>query len=266
MASNSTLIVTDIVTTQLKRKLGQNHHTGRVNCIASTKFGEAYVTGSYDKTVAIWDGRSHNNKPLQVLKDATDSVTDVHVSQYGNSGQEGARKNDSNSNNNNNVSIIRTASVDGCIRTYDLRAGLLQCDDFGSPITSTAHTKDGRCLAVSCLDGSIRLMELGTGNLLNTYNSHHTAGSYGLQVDVLGDDSSIITGSEDGKCAIYDLVTSNLVGSLNTNREDTTSHRRPTCTVAAHPQQSSVVITASYDGSTVAWRDSASSWREQVVA
>ena len=170
-ASNQTLVVTDLVTNQVKRRLGQSHHTGRINAVAATTQygGEAYVTASYDATVAIWDGRSRDTKPLQVLKDAKDSVTNVHVRQDTCEG--GVHGSSSNSrDNNNNIAVIRTASVDGILRTYDLRKGLLKCDNFGSPITSMAHTKDGNCLAVSCLNGTIRLMELETGELLNTFN------------------------------------------------------------------------------------------------
>ena len=246
VASNKTLVVTDLVTNQMKRRI-QNYHTGRINAVAAAHSGEAYVTASYDATVAIWDGRSRDTKPIQVLKDAKDSVTNVHVVQNG-----------SERGSHSNVSIIRTASVDGFVRTYDLRKGLLQCDDFSSPITSTAHTKDGQCLVVSCLDGTIRLMELETGELLNTYNSNHISGKYGLEVDVLADDSTIITGSEDGACVLYDLVRANSIGILNGPA------RRPTCTIKAHPKQSSVVIAASYDNSTVVWSNDASPWQEQM--
>ncbi|MGK3734540.1 MAG: mitogen-activated protein kinase organizer 1 [Bacillariaceae sp.] len=263
VASNKTLVVTDLVTNQMKRRI-QNYHTGRINAVAATHSGEAYVTASYDATVAIWDGRSRDTKPIQVLKDAKDSVTNVHVVQNvceGGSHNNSSGRSSSNGNSNgngNNISIIRTASVDGFVRTYDLRKGLLQCDDFGSPITSTAHTKDGQCLVVSCLDGTIRLMELETGELLNTYNSHHISGKYGLEVDILADDSTIITGSEDGSCVLYDLVRANSVGTLYGPA------RRPTCTIKAHPKQSSVVIAASYDNSTVVWSNDASPWQEQT--
>eukprot|EP00532_Pseudo-nitzschia_australis_P015700 CAMPEP_0168255574 /NCGR_PEP_ID=MMETSP0141_2-20121125/5334_1 /TAXON_ID=44445 /ORGANISM="Pseudo-nitzschia australis, Strain 10249 10 AB" /LENGTH=398 /DNA_ID=CAMNT_0008192097 /DNA_START=3 /DNA_END=1199 /DNA_ORIENTATION=- len=251
-ASNKTLVVTDLVSNQVKRRLGQNHHTGRINSVAATQCGgEAYLTASYDASVAIWDGRSRDNKPLQVLNDATDSVTSVCVRQH--TCDAGGDYNSSN----NNIAVIRTASVDGILRTYDLRKGLLQCDDFGSPITSMAHTKDGNCLAVSCLDGTIRLMEVDTGELLNTYNSHHTAGHYGLDVDILADDITVLTGSENGACVLYDLVRANPVQILEGPA------RRPTCTVKAHPKQSSLVIAASYDNSTVVWSHDASPWQEQ---
>ena len=258
-ACDKTMVVTDLISNQVKRRLGQHHHTGRINAVAATTQygGEAYVTASYDATVAIWDGRSRDTKPLQVLKDAKDSVTSVYIQQQTSSG--GAHNSSSSVKDySNNIAIIRTASVDGIVRTYDLRKGLLQCDDFGSPVTSMARTKDGNCLVVSCLDGTIRLMELETGELLNTYNSYHTAGQYGLDVDVLADDATIVTGSENGACALYDLVRANMVQVLDGPA------RRPTCTVAAHPKQSSVVVAASYDNSTVVWSHDNISWQEQL--
>jgi len=252
-ASNKSIVVTDMLSGSMKRRVGQNHHNGRINSVAATKKfgGEAYVTASYDATVAIWDGRSRDIKPIQVLKDAKDSVTTVHVIQdeCDVGGHESSR---------NNTAEIRTASIDGCVRTYDLRRGLLLCDNFDSPVTSMAQTKDGKCLVVSCLDGSIRLMELETGELLNTYSEAHSAGNYALDVDILADDATIITGSENGQCALYDLVRASPVQILEGPA------RRPTCTVASHPNRSSLVITASYDNSTVVWSNDDSPWQEQL--
>eukprot|EP00531_Pseudo-nitzschia_arenysensis_P015871 CAMPEP_0116156916 /NCGR_PEP_ID=MMETSP0329-20121206/23075_1 /TAXON_ID=697910 /ORGANISM="Pseudo-nitzschia arenysensis, Strain B593" /LENGTH=369 /DNA_ID=CAMNT_0003654007 /DNA_START=102 /DNA_END=1211 /DNA_ORIENTATION=- len=248
-ASNQSVVVTDLVSNQVQRKLGQSHHTGRINAVAAANHGEAYLTASYDATVAIWDGRSKDYKPIQILKEAKDSVTSVLVRQ-----QTGDNK------SNNNMAMIYTASVDGKVRTYDLRKGQLQSDDVGSPITSMAVTKDGNCLVVSCLDGTIRLMEIATGELLNTYEGQHAAGQYGLGVDVLANDATILSGSENGECALYDLVRANSVKILEGPA------RRPTCAVAAHPKQSSVVIAASYDNSTVVWSHEDAPWQEQLLS
>lgn len=60
------MVVTDLISSQVKRRLGHHHHTGWINAVAATTQygGEAYVTASYDATVAIWDGRSRDTKPL----------------------------------------------------------------------------------------------------------------------------------------------------------------------------------------------------------
>ena len=242
-ACDKTLVLTDVVTQQTKRRLtGQHSH--RINAVAMSQHAHTIATASYDATVKIWDGRSNSYQPIQTLSEAKDSVTAVHMV--------------------TNDALIRTASVDGVMRTYDLREGVIRCDDVGSPITSMALTKDSQCLAVSCLDGTIRLVEVSSGELLNTYHSYHTAGQYGLQCCVSADDATILTGSEDGMTVLYDLVQANCVQCLvmgtapipvNTSKNEQTSNK-PTCAIAAHPLQSHVCVTANYDGSTVVWANS----------
>lgn len=244
-ACQKTLVISDLITQQVKRRL-QGHHVGHINAVAAVRHAEAYLSASYDGTVAIWDGRSSDYKPIQVLKEAKDSVTDVHVVQQ----EQGDY--DESGTTNMSTAKIRTASVDGVVRTYDLRKGLLDSDDCGSPITSMAPTKDGECLTVSCLDGTIRLLQCDSGELLNTYSGHHKAGNYGLDVGVLASDSTIISGSEDGTCILYDLVQAHRVQALEV------SPGRPVCSIATHPKISSVVITASYDETVTVWSHNSS--------
>lgn len=257
VGSQQALVVTDMVENKVLRRLGGggNHHTGRINAVAAAEEGEAYLTASYDATVAVWDGRSRDAKPIQVLREAKDSVTDVHVVQHRQS-HDGGDGGSGRSSLSMNSAVVRTASVDGVLRSYDLRKGILQSDDLGSPITSIAHTHDGQCLAASCLDGTIRLIEVGTGELLNTYHSRHKAGQFRLDVGVLADDATILSGSEDGMGVLYDLVRANPVQVL----EGPTG---PVCSIATHPKQSDVVVLASYDNSVTVWANNARSWEHQ---
>ena len=106
-----------------------------------------------------------------------------------------------------------------------------------------------------------------TGELLNTYKGYHKAGEYQLDVQVLGDDSSIVTGSEDGTCCLYDLVQATCVQSLknnnnnnnnntnnnNNNNNDNSESLRPVCSIATHPKQGSAIITADFDSNATIW-------------
>ena len=65
--------------------------------------------GSFDATVRIWDCKSSSMKPIQVLEEARDSVSSLHVV-----GHE-----------------IVTGCVDGRVRVYDLRMGMLFVDVIG---------------------------------------------------------------------------------------------------------------------------------------
>lgn len=71
--------------------------------------GSVVVSGSYDATVRLWDCKSQSTKPIQVLEEARDSVSTLHVV-----GHE-----------------IVTGSVDGRMRVYDLRMGMILVDVIG---------------------------------------------------------------------------------------------------------------------------------------
>ena len=147
---------------------------GRVNVVESTDHGQVLLTGSYDGSVYLWDGRAINNhKPVQILHEAKDSVMDILLEPK---------------------HVIRAGSIDGTMRSYDMRKGILTNDDMGGPIVSMAKTKggNGTCLAVSCLeDSTIRLVDIGTGELVNTYEGHHRASQFKVDVDVLANDRCV---------------------------------------------------------------------------
>jgi mitogen-activated protein kinase organizer 1 len=236
-AGDKSCWIVDMITKQTLRKYsGSQFHTGRVNAVDAGS--DLYVTGSYDSTVMIWDAKNRGpSTPIQVLKDAKDSITAVQIAP--------------------DSCVIRSASVDGCLRTYDIRYGRITVDQLSSPITGIAGTHDGQFMAASCLDGCIRLLEVDNGQqqnqpgqqaLVNTYEGSHVAGQYGLGCCVLSDDSYIVSGSQDGRAAIYDLVRGECVGRLG--RTDLHSGR-PVCSVAA--QNSNVVLTAGYDGNAIVW-------------
>ena len=85
-------------------------HFGRVNCVGfGGEDGSVVVSGSYDATVRLWDCKSQSTKPIQVLEEARDSVSSLHVV-----GHE-----------------IVTGSVDGKMRVYDLRMGMIYVDTIG---------------------------------------------------------------------------------------------------------------------------------------
>ena len=72
-------------------------------------------TGSFDATVRLWDCKSQSTKPIQVLEEAKDSISTLQVV-----GHE-----------------ISTGSVDGRVRVYDLRMGMLHVDVIGGPSSNS---------------------------------------------------------------------------------------------------------------------------------
>lgn len=68
------------------------------------------MAGSFDSSVRLWDLKSQQRLPIQVLEHARDSVTSIIVTDHD----------------------IITGSVDGHVRWYDLRAGQLFSDYYES--------------------------------------------------------------------------------------------------------------------------------------
>jgi mitogen-activated protein kinase organizer 1 len=87
-------------------------HASRINSVAFNAEATVLASGSFDSTVRLWDLRSQQGKPIQVLQDARDSVTSVLI------------------NKDRSIPELLVASVDGHVRTYDLRMGEIRSDFF----------------------------------------------------------------------------------------------------------------------------------------
>ena len=103
------VFVWDVAAARTIRRYGG--HEGRVNAVAWGGDGDGVViSGGFDKTVRLWDTRAQGvARPLLVLDDARDSVAAVALL-----GHE-----------------IAAASVDGRVRLYDLRMGMVYVDVVG---------------------------------------------------------------------------------------------------------------------------------------
>lgn len=86
----------------------QGHHL-KVNCVAFNEDSSVLASGSDDRSVRLWDMRATSSRyPIQILEDAMDSIGSVCIK----------------------GSMIAVGSVDGCVRMYDLRRGLMTCDNL----------------------------------------------------------------------------------------------------------------------------------------
>lgn len=88
-------------------------------------------------------------KPIQVLDDAADAVSAVVV--------RGAE--------------IVAGSVDGRVRSYDVRVGRVTTDVVGASVASLCLTGDGKAALVGSLDSRVRLMDRESGSCLRAYGA-----------------------------------------------------------------------------------------------
>ncbi|KAH7318689.1 WD40-repeat-containing domain protein [Stachybotrys elegans] len=140
----------DVATAVTTRRFGGNvhGHSSRINCVSYAGDGESLViSGGFDTTVRIWDVKSNSVKPIQVFSEARDAVTSLVVR-----GPE-----------------VVCGSVDGRIRSYDVRMGKCTTDVLAASVTSLSLTRDGHAMLVGSLDSTLRLMDRGSGKCLKTY-------------------------------------------------------------------------------------------------
>ena len=143
------------------------------------------VSASFDGSVKVWDVRSTNYKPIMTFSDAKDSVTDVLVF---------------------DAEII-ASSVDGRVRSYDLRTGMCEVDVIGYPVTSLGVSKKGTEVLVSSLDSTVRLMDKANGQLLKAYRDDAFVNTDFRVRSALGlNDSVVLSGSDDGMVFAWDLM------------------------------------------------------------
>lgn len=180
----------DVASGKMLRKY--RGHAATVNCVSFNEESTIILSGSQDGTVRIWDCKSRQNDPIQIMDEAKDSVTSVKVSDH----------------------EILVASADGYIRRYDLRVGEMYSDCIGQAVTCSSFTRDGQCTLSSTLDSTVRLLDKHTGELLNEYKGH-TNKEYKVSSCLNHNDTQVISGSEDGKVYIWDLLEASVVGTLD---------------------------------------------------
>lgn len=75
------------------------------------------------------------------------------------------------------------------------------------------QTRDGNAVLVSTLDSTIRLMDKGNGNMLQSYRGH-TNTDYRIRSCLGLADAAVISGSEDGFIYVWDLLEGKVIEKL----------------------------------------------------
>jgi mitogen-activated protein kinase organizer 1 len=168
-----------------------------VTCVKFNEDSSVALSGSRDNSIHTFDIRSRSLNPIQILKEAKDCITGLQVTS----------------------NKIFSSSLDGCIRSYDIRVGELACYKINIPITSLSMTSDEQCLIASCQDEAIRLIDIDNSDILAEYRGHKGSKDYRIECTVMKGDAYVITGSSYGQAIIYDFLEANEVRRLNVGSE-----------------------------------------------
>jgi mitogen-activated protein kinase organizer 1 len=102
---------------------------------------------------------------------------------------------------------IITGSLDGYIRAYDLRMGLLTEDLVGHPITSIAPSGNSPrdSMLVSSSDGKLRIFDRTNGSVLQTFEGHAIGQVRNKAVWGYGE-GLVLTGDDEGRMWGYNIL------------------------------------------------------------
>ncbi|EXJ94022.1 hypothetical protein A1O1_02415 [Capronia coronata CBS 617.96] len=189
------------------RRFGNNTsqgHTSRINCVAFAGQGDSVLaSGSDDTSVRLWDVKSRDAKPLMVLEEAKDGISSIVVPGNGHE--------------------IVAGSVDGRVRSYDVRMGRVTVDVMPGSVTSLDVSRDARALLVGCLDGRLRMMDRADGTCLRGFppegnTEEYKNDSLRLKSCFAVNESLVLSGSEnDGSVRAWDVLSGKHVGNVEVN-------------------------------------------------
>ncbi|KAJ5018449.1 WD repeat domain-containing protein 83 [Colletotrichum sp. SAR 10_99] len=234
--------------TTLRRFGGNVHgHSSRINCVAFGGDGDSLViSAGFDTSVRVWDCKSKSAKPVQVMDEAKDSVTALVV---------------------RDAEIV-AGSVDGRVRSYDVRMGKCITDTMGASVTSLKLTRDGKAMLVGSLDSKIRLMDRDSGGCLKTYEDAGWKNEELRVQSILGGkEKYVIAGDEltagtgpaglngEGKIWAWDLLSGKLVATVKVPWPEGYEPKKKVLGKDGREKERSNVI------SCMAWRDDG--WGDQ---
>lgn len=192
--SDRALFVWDVRRGVVVRRL-RGHEGGPVNAVRfAGASGAVLVTGGYDQTCRLWDNRSSDPRPVQVLTGFRDAVTCVADA----AGRD--------------AEAIVAGAADGSVRRFDVRSGGVVVDRFAADdghavaIADVALGVGGEVYLASCLDGHARLVDAAGGDVLATYVGHVCGGATKLECALTRADAHAVLASEDGRVLVYELV------------------------------------------------------------
>ena len=217
----------DLQTKQLARKF--NGHSLRVNCVEHGASGDVLFTGGYDRLVVAHDLRARKEiQTLPICKDSVESLVVVG-------------------------STVIASDANGCVYHYDVRFGTLRIDNYHAPIGHISVSPDLRCLALSCQDGCVRMVELGTGLMLGKYQGGHVTTDYKIGCTFVDAGRTIVSGSENGHLVMYDVLSEKVQGVLNGGGGGGGGCGNAVCTMGMS-RDYGYLISGGYDGMIQIWR------------
>ncbi|KAK4658177.1 hypothetical protein QC762_0035640 [Podospora pseudocomata] len=175
-------------------------HSKEVTSIAFSAGGQRLASGSWDRTVKIWDPAS--GQCLQTLQGHSKEVTSIAFS------ADGQR--------------LASGSWDRTVKIWDPASGqcLQTLQGHSYSVTSIAFSADGQRLASGSWDRTVKIWDPASGQCLQTLQGHSDAVT---SIAFSADGQRLASGSRDHTVKIWDPASGQCLQTLQSHSDEVTS-------------------------------------------
>ncbi|KAG8958916.1 hypothetical protein FRC03_008700 [Tulasnella sp. 419] len=205
-------------------------HANRVTSVALSSDSTHIVSGSWDKSVCIWDAAT--GSLVKKLEGHDDFVTSVAWS--------------------HDSSLVVSGSWDKSVHIWDMATGNLvkRLKGHSNYVSSVAFSRDGSLVASGSHDHTVGIWDVATGALVRQLQGHI---SNVTSVAMFPNKSFAVSGSDDKTVGVWDLRTGSLIKTMKVHEDSVqsvaVSHNEKY--IASGSRDSSICLWDALNGSLV---------------
>ncbi len=229
VASNST--PTPIVTestpanSTYQLRLTLTGHTGWVRAIAFFPNGFSFASGSYDRTLRLWNVR--DNQSFGTLSNHLGSISGINAIAI-----------------HPNGNTFATACIDKSVKLWNFRSGqpIRNLEGHDGQVHSVAYSPDGKTLVSASADKTIKLWDWRKGEQLQAFIGHQDKV---VSVAFHPNGTRIASASFDKTIKLWDVTTGKEILNI-------TGHKAPVNAIAFSPD-GKLLVSGSQDQTVKLW-------------